>query len=372
MPLHKDRPHSSLSARWRHSLPDDIVEDILTDVWLRQDIGDRWQFYRAMLAVCRQWRCVMLLLRFQFVIVEDKRDCNSYRRLFLSFFPQTGVVDPEEDEPYLAAFSRTHIRAPSELLDHLSFVLNCVSIEVIIGSEDSQSLDFSGAPLPAHLSYPWTRFPHLRSLSLLYLPNTYEPRRWFTRSPAPQPRTTPSITHLHLHSSTALTGQHATPLKRLSRSYPNITHLRLSAPIPLFHFSKLWKDLEMIEIDVPPERAYREGHFQHCHIAPFMCVFAIKSGLFPPLQPPEREEEDEPRRHRRMRRLVVNAGVDEPIGWNNLAAVCREYEIELVRKVEYDRPWSKGTGKSAEKMVPKEILRRPSYCATALHCYPDD
>jgi len=343
------------TPRWNNTLPDDIVEDILTDVWLRQDIGDRWQCYTSMLGVCRQWNSIMLILPFKFIVADNIEDCNVYRRMFLPFFPRTGIADPKEDEPYLSVFSRTHIRAPHEILDSLAFVPNCISIEIIIGND---------APGPrTELSYAWSRFPRLRSLSLLYLPNATEPRQSLCRR---IPRVSPFISHLHLHYPEALAGPHAS-LKHLSAAYPNVTHLRLSAPIPLFNCIGLWKDLQVITIDAPPEKTYKEGHFQHCHISPFSCVVALKAGLFPPLSGHNDLDNLDGAGPMTQRKIVVNAGMSEPLGWTNVANMCREHGVELVHKVEHVRPWSKGSG----HLIPKEILRRPSYTATTLHLYPD-
>ena len=272
------------------SLPDHIVEDIITIAWSQRHMSRRWQFYRALLCLCPQWQAILRYVSLRFIVLESPKDVRNYFRLILNL--KAAISDKDTLENF---FSKTHIRADVAALGSLSPIFPAC-----------RSLEFTGQvgfrprrPSNRVRLGSWLRIPGLTSVAFVHC--------FMFRGLDPRPINppVPTLTQIHYHHQNA--GYYnILPPPWLIPWLGSVTHLRVSSPRSLFYFVKHVPKLEELTLDIADFNVFS-----------YTIVAALKAGL---IRGPRKK-------------LILNTGLNEPSCYPSVAATCQRLGISLERNI---------------------------------------
>ncbi|KAI0712648.1 hypothetical protein C8Q76DRAFT_622321 [Earliella scabrosa] len=359
-------------------MPIELVHEILREAWSTFPLGDRdnewgarWDFYHNISLVSRPWAGVMATVALQRITIQCAKDFAFYRRLIIREFgadlarcEDTSDSDIERVDPSARAFferSTIHIvltdidwsstnrtgiiwRTNYALIPH--YVPACRFIEVIIKelpSDDRFSVPYR--PLFEFLAqYQTTRdirlawtythikryiLPTIRVEGVTYLRLHLYPR-CVCHNLRTLPANGPGVAPLIIFPVPTPAHQPDCFSYRLPTLFPDLRHLHIDTPYILKSLKTL-PALELLTIEAPPMHYLPElGQFSS--VMEWNIVSAVSAGLM-------RSSEGEPRK-----KIAVNAGPTEPVGWKQAVAACDKHGVELEHCRVYELPPLKVAG----------------------------
>lgn len=346
------------------SFPDELVEDILIRVWLGRSwksFKERWYFYCASQLVNKQWCRIIRTVMLKYVILESLLDFQVYdfllKRMLEDDAPEDAPEDPtdavsptqesvaEGKQPRKEGrkFNTALIRIPGSRTTsynlstfthgrwklfipsckHCMFFLrgHCRLADVTIFGKDGLSLRTVTFMIAASieledantLATEAVRFPEAKTVHILRCPSADVKR-----------------------VSTNLV-----EVKAILSAFPNLKHLTMNSPISLVPLTSYLSKLETLTLEIPPVyiKSYRATSVHGWNI-----FAALKASGPPNLG----EDEPPPGDVFRPKRLIISTEQRLPNGWDQLAEVCEQYDVELVHQVDY----------GAEQMLPGSMTAR--------------
>lgn len=337
-------------GRMPTDLPDEIIEQIILDVWLTRDIDHdvRWSFYKSMLLLCKQWRRIMLHVRFRWIVLDSLEDCTVYETLMKQLMEDIGWVDEAtqdriEDTTNLSYSSLDGMRASrvwglrldsplhrklnpeSPLASHPIFELsdvrahydlalpaseiipNCRSLKVTVRS-----------PGTLYLIDKWSQFRSLDTFSIEFLQGS----SILAHDERSTLQSNKNITSFHLHyPQIFLLNSPKEMIRILSDAFPNVTSLRLSGPLPLIHVSGSFPKMHTVILESPLEQPFKrteDGVFDHYYAMHWTIVGGVNSGLFARSRASDEERN----------RIILHAAASEPKNWDKIVQSCRNRHVE--------------------------------------------
>lgn len=325
-----------------YTFPDEIVEDILIRVWLCSEWThpkDRWIAYCKLLNISRQWNHIIQSVVLQYRVLETLVDFQVYSHFCSS----------PEQPPCSRRYK--YLRMPwSDLalsflapFEMSSFVASCDELDVspmpngrlwslchMLGNADSQSralsFNFEEFAADIHLekrdgnvviSYP----PKLPLVTTLDITCTNpELLEWIYRD--------------------------VVDVRAMLYPFPNLAHLRINLPVPLFLVAEYLQSLVTLTLDIPPTYT-KKPH--PTSLSNWGIVPALKNHAIAP------------------EKIVIESGL-KPVGWEELCKVCDTLGIQAIFVLKYTETYVMPTpGRSAEKGLHFLAGERLSLLLTSLH-----
>ena len=317
--------------------PYELVEEIVEEAWITSDADTRWPFYQTASCVSRRWRDIITNVGFRQLIFENTTDVVMYRKLVSRHIPPEDLlVEREAKSRALFRRSQLHIVVDDEMHIHLSgigyghtnstipqFVTDCKSMLVVVHQLPSHNrflmpylplFDFmSKFPSLTHLYMIWPyvhinnyESPGIRLPSVVYL-RIYEYPRCVCHTQEP-----------HSHSEQCFS-------YHLPTFFPRLEHLHFDTPYILKCLTHP-PSLQLVTLEAPPSHFIASrGYFSS--VIGWNIGSALSCGFL------KREHEDSPRR-----KIIVNSGPSEPVGWRHAKAACEAHGIVLELRCEYLEP----------------------------------
>ncbi|KAI0667852.1 hypothetical protein C8Q78DRAFT_292243 [Trametes maxima] len=320
-----------------NTLPVELIRHIIHDVWFSLVDGEwrsRWRFYRAVSLVSRTWREAITSIALRCVMIQTPRDFTIYRILV----ERRWGLDPTSTHVKRVApaarefFQRSEMHVvvsdwscPSSMGFYFMTDYACIPryipaarhISIIIKelpSNDRSILPYR--PLFEFLS----QYTATKELYLLW---TYTHINRYVL-PSDQVH---GVTYLRVHEyprcvchNYHYAGGHKHDHECFSyylpMLFPDLQHLHLDTPYILKCLSTP-RSVTLLTLEAPPIYYLPSlGHFSS--LMGWNIVSALALGLF------RRDEPDAPRK-----KIVVNAGAQEPAGWRQAVAACKLHDVEL-------------------------------------------
>ncbi|KAI9065723.1 hypothetical protein FKP32DRAFT_1567305 [Trametes sanguinea] len=320
-------------------LPVELAHRILHDAWFslpEKEWTNRWNLYRDFSLVSHSWREVISSVAFRCVMIQCAKDFKIYKKLIL----ERWGTDPNSAREERVAPAAHDFFRRSDL--HIVFSeWKCHGSPGITFATDYARIP-NYVPFSKHISVVIKELPS-GDLDL----HPYRPLFEFLEQyPDTQDvRLQWNYTHINkylLPPNTEVRGMTYLRLREHPRcvchnSYHSAGHKHESNCFS-YHLPNVFKDLEHLHIDTPyilkclnippgvrqltleaPPIYYLPslGHFSS--MMGWNIVSALALGLF--------KRDDDPKAKRR--KIVVNAGPTEPLGWKRVRAACEAHDVDL-------------------------------------------
>lgn len=321
-------------------LPFELLETIVEDAWLTcTGSADRWELFDALHRVDPTWAELADVVASRIVLLECSFDIARYNALTIAdgSMWEHGFAS----HSCLQAASRSHLRYAlvpefsifgdcnswSEHFQRLRvFVPHCYSAELIF-KKDTSDLHKEDGKWEAMFTFLAT-LPELRHLHL----------RPEVESDAFLPRThIPQVTHLRLSTLKACRCEGWERERCLFRNIlmrmPAVRHIRLEGPTFLRRFTPCRTPLESLTLDAPPMQAIARRE-PYSSVMEYNITAALNRGLM------RRDKKDW---GKSPRCIIVNTGVQLPLGWEHAQAACVAHGVTLERRCVWMKPVKRET-----------------------------
>ncbi|GBE88419.1 hypothetical protein BKA93DRAFT_78402 [Sparassis latifolia] len=310
-------------------LPPELVEYIIEEAWLTCSTAERWELYSNVCRVSPDWHAILLDICLQFVIIDVPADIEGYRKLMPSRMALRDNVQTLGGGAYYSSkpshlcltlrnrFKRHVMRDSygnwSDFYAMIHpFVPNCTSVHIVLADESM----FEGSMSKRLFSM----LSRIRNTSL-YLTWAY-----YAEGKGTPDILLPAVTYLRIQHypqcscRTASEGQHEDNClsDNLLSRFPNLRHLHLDSPFFL-KYLRASPTLETVTLDAPPSRviATREpmSSLVGWNIGAGLNRGFLKGGATSS-----------------RRRILVNTGTKEPMGWSQAQIACDAHGVVLERR----------------------------------------
>ncbi|OSD02343.1 hypothetical protein PYCCODRAFT_1445227 [Trametes coccinea BRFM310] len=321
------------------ALPVELAHSILYQAWfslLEKEWPDRWNLYRDFSLVSHSWREVMSSVAFRCVMIQTAKDFKVYQKLI----KKRWGVDPSSKTVERVAPAAHDFFRRSDLHIMLSDWTCQSSLGITFATDYARIPNY--VPSSKHISVTIKELPSSDRNILPYrplfdlleqYPDTQDVYLLWTythinRYLLPQNVEVRGITYLRLHEhprcvchNTYHPAGHKHESQCFSYHLPSVfkdlQHLHLDTPY-ILKCLNIPPSVTQLTLEAPPIYYLASlGHFSS--LMGWNIVSALSLGLFKP--------GDDSRARRR--KIVVNAGSSEPIGWKQVLAACEAHDVEL-------------------------------------------